>query len=297
MSCAGTPSVMVTTSRMPASAASMMASAQNGAGTRIRLAAAPVFATASFTVLKTGRPRCSLPPFPGVTPPTTLVPYAIISLAWKVPLSPVKPWTMTRVFSSSRMLMRASLSWRSQSSPAVPPLRNGEGVRGRGPPRRHDLLGGFRECMGRENRQAALGEDAPALRHVGACESHDQRDRDLHLAHGLNDALRHPVAAVDPREHVHEDGAHLLVGEHQAERGRDAIGARAPTDVQEVGGLTAGVLDHVHGGHGEPGAVDDAADVPVQRHVVEPVLGGFHLAGIFLGVVAQLGDVAPPEHG
>src|SRR5207247_7041745 len=84
--------------------------------------------------------------------------------------------------------------------------------------------------------------------------------------------------------------------EHQAERGRDAIGARAATDVQEVGGLTAGVLDHVHGGHGESGAVDDAADVPVQRHVVEPVLRGLHFAGVLLGVVAQLGDVGPPEH-
>ena len=34
----------------------------------------PVFATASFTVLKTGRPRWLVPPFPGVTPPTTFVP-------------------------------------------------------------------------------------------------------------------------------------------------------------------------------------------------------------------------------
>jgi hypothetical protein len=49
-----------------------------------------------------------LPPFPGVTPPTTLVPYSIISLAWKVPLSPVMPWTMIGVFSSMRMLMMVS---------------------------------------------------------------------------------------------------------------------------------------------------------------------------------------------
>ena len=39
---------------------------------------APALATASATVLKTGLPRCSVPPFPGVTPPTTLVPYSII---------------------------------------------------------------------------------------------------------------------------------------------------------------------------------------------------------------------------
>jgi succinyl-CoA synthetase alpha subunit len=31
--------------------------------------------TASTTVLKTGTPKCSCPPLPGVPPPTTLVPY------------------------------------------------------------------------------------------------------------------------------------------------------------------------------------------------------------------------------
>ena len=74
MSCAGTPSVIVTTRRIPASAASMIASAQKGAGTSTRLAVASVAATAAFTVLNTGRPRCAVPPFPGVTPPTTFVP-------------------------------------------------------------------------------------------------------------------------------------------------------------------------------------------------------------------------------
>lgn len=35
---------------------------------------APVDLTASRTVLKTGSPRCSLPPLPGVIPPTMFVP-------------------------------------------------------------------------------------------------------------------------------------------------------------------------------------------------------------------------------
>jgi hypothetical protein len=64
----------------------------------MRLVSAPAWRTASFTVLNTGRSRWRVPPLPGVTPPTTLVPYAIISRAWKVALSPVKPWTMTRLF-------------------------------------------------------------------------------------------------------------------------------------------------------------------------------------------------------
>ena len=41
--------------------------------------------------LKTGRLKWVCPPFPGVTPPTILVPYLIISSAWKEPNLPVKP--------------------------------------------------------------------------------------------------------------------------------------------------------------------------------------------------------------
>ena len=74
MSCAGIPSVIAQMSRMPASAASMIESPQNAAGTKMMLASAPASRTASFTVLKTGRSRCRFPPFPGVTPPTRLVP-------------------------------------------------------------------------------------------------------------------------------------------------------------------------------------------------------------------------------
>ena len=74
MSSAGMPSVMHTMSGRPASAASMMASAATGGGTKITVALAPVFATASLTVLKMGQPSCVVPPLPGVTPPTTWVP-------------------------------------------------------------------------------------------------------------------------------------------------------------------------------------------------------------------------------
>ncbi len=98
MSTTGMPSVMQTTSAMPASAASMMASAANGGGTKITEALAPVSVTASATVLNTGQPSWVVPPLPGVTPPTTLVWYAAAALAWNVPSRPVSPWTMSRVF-------------------------------------------------------------------------------------------------------------------------------------------------------------------------------------------------------
>ena len=88
----------------------------------------------------------------------------------------------------------------------------------------------------------------------------------------------------------------VLVGEHQAERLGDPLGGGAAADVEEVGRLAAGVLDHVHGGHGEAGAVDDAADLSVEGDVVEPVFGRLGLARILLGVVAQLRHAGPAEH-
>src|SRR5687767_13183596 len=81
-------------------------------------ALAPVLATASLTVSKTGKPSCTWPPLPGVTPPTTAVPYSRICLAWKVPADPVSPWTMTLVFLPTRMDMEISPSGGGLHGPA-----------------------------------------------------------------------------------------------------------------------------------------------------------------------------------
>jgi hypothetical protein len=97
MSLIGMPSVMQMINGRPASLASRIASAANGGGTKITVAFAPVSATAFSTVSKTGQPSCVVPPLPGVTPPTTFVPYSAHPLAWKVPSRPVMPCTMSRV--------------------------------------------------------------------------------------------------------------------------------------------------------------------------------------------------------
>ena len=70
----GAPSVIMTANSIPASAASKTASATKAGGTNTIETVAPVLATASLTVLKIGLSRCVVPPLPGVTPPTILVP-------------------------------------------------------------------------------------------------------------------------------------------------------------------------------------------------------------------------------
>src|SRR5580704_4515616 len=109
ISSVGMPSVMHTISSISASAASIIASAANGGGTKITEVSAPVLSTASCTVLKMGHPSCVVPPLPGVTPPTIFVPYSAQALAWNVPSRPVSPCTMTRVDLSTRMLINLSL--------------------------------------------------------------------------------------------------------------------------------------------------------------------------------------------
>lgn len=51
----------------------------------------------SRTEPNTGRPRCKVPAFLGLTPPTMFVPYSMACWLWKVPVLPVKPWQITLV--------------------------------------------------------------------------------------------------------------------------------------------------------------------------------------------------------
>ena len=64
------PSVIHAITFIPAEAASIIASAANGGGTKINEASAPVAATPSETVLNMGLSKCSFPPRFGVIPPT-----------------------------------------------------------------------------------------------------------------------------------------------------------------------------------------------------------------------------------
>ena len=68
------PSVMQMATGMPASAASRMASAAKGAGTKMSETLASNSFTACSTVLRMGTPSISWPPRPGVTPQTIFVP-------------------------------------------------------------------------------------------------------------------------------------------------------------------------------------------------------------------------------
>src|SRR3954452_5210927 len=103
------------------------------------------------------------------------------------------------------------------------------------------------------------------------------------------------VHPQDAAEDVDEDGLYILVGEQDLERVLDLFLAGAAAHIQEVGRTTACVLNDVHGGHGQAGAVYHAGDRAIQLDVVERVLAGFNLQGILFGGVAQRFYVRMPE--
>jgi len=63
----------------------------------------------------------------------------------------------------------------------------------------------------------------------------------------------------------------------------------------EISRFTAGKLQNIHGGHGQPGTIDHAADVPVQLDESDPKFASFDLTGFFHIHVAQVAQVGMPE--
>src|SRR6476660_1340381 len=117
------------------------------------VAFAPVFLTASATVSKTVNPSCTCPPLPGVTPPTTLVPYSRICLAWDVPAEPVIPWTISLVSFPTRTDIALSRPFH------VARCEGDHAARAVG------------HVVGGRDRQARLGEHLLAQLHVGPLQA------------------------------------------------------------------------------------------------------------------------------
>ena len=75
-------------------------------------------------------------------------------------------------------------------------------------------------------------------------------------------------------------------------------GLAPPPMSRKLAGAPAGKLDHVHRRHGEPGAVDDAADVAVEADIGRARCPRAALSrGILLAGIAQRGDLGTAEEG
>ena len=149
---------------MPASAASIIASAAKRAGTNIIDVFACVAFTASATVLNTGTPRISVPPFPGVVPPTTLVPYSNIFFVWKLPSLPVIPCTINRVDSFISILIVFFFSFDHYLISAISLFFGGC----------HCHSGGFAHCFC--NLKSSSDQHVSSLFFICACKAYNHRN-------------------------------------------------------------------------------------------------------------------------
>ena len=75
--------------------------------------------------------------------------------------------------------------------------------------------------------------------------------------------------------------------QNDLERRRDLFLARAAADIEEVRRAAAEMLDDVHRGHGQAGAVDEAGDAAVELDVIQVELAGFDFQRRFLGEIAH----------
>ena len=259
------PSVMQKMVAIPAAAASMIASGAPPAGTKMQVVFAPVWRTASATVSKTGTVPSSAcwPPLPGRhaghDPGAVGLhrPAVELALATGDALDQ-QPRVGPDDDAHAAAPRDAATAFAAASS--------------------SELAVAKCACSSRTAASAAL---VPTIRTtIGTSRLLD--------GPRLDQAARDLVAAGDAAEDVDEDGVDLRVGQDDPHRGRDLVGPRPAADVEEVGRLAAGALDEVHRRHREAGAVDHAADRPVELDEREPGLARLAVGRVLLVGVAQV---------
>src|SRR5215475_14937709 len=169
------PSVITTTSGIPASTASITAPFVPAGGTKITDTSAPVAAMVSATVPNTGNgvpPRSTVwPALRGLVPPTTVVPAASIRRPCLLPSEPVMPWIRIRLPPFRKIAISCSRRGRGRPLPAGRQLRRAP----RGIVHRVNLL---------HHGQSRVGEDTAALRRVVAVQPDHDRVGHLLTASG-----------------------------------------------------------------------------------------------------------------
>ena len=152
-----------------------------------------------------------VPPLPGVTPPTILVPYAIAC-------------------SGVERALGAGEALADDLGVAIDQNRHQDEL--------PTAATTFWAASARSLAAVIAGrivEDLLAELDVGALETDDQRHADVDLARRGDDALGDDVAAHDAAEDVDQHALDLGVGQQQLEGGGHPLLVGAAADVQEIG--------------------------------------------------------------
>src|SRR5206468_784544 len=122
--------------------------------------------------------------------------------------------------------------------------------------------------------QSRFGEGFLAGLDVVALEPHDQRQLQPRFLNRRDNPRRDDIAIHDATKNVNENSFNVRVLQNDFEGGSNLLLAGAAAYVEEVSGLTAKMLDDIHGRHREPRAIDEARDVAVEFDVVETEFAG-----------------------
>eukprot|EP00040_Diaphanoeca_grandis_P038493 m.256629 g.256629 ORF g.256629 m.256629 type:complete len:437 (-) comp34539_c0_seq1:56-1366(-) len=128
------------------------------------------------------------------------------------------------------------------------------------------------EIGGGDDGETAVSEDLQACLYVGAFQSHDERKLEVRLLARSHNTVGDGCAVNNATEDVDKDCLHLRVARDDIERCCDSLGRHTTPTIQKVGGLSSVQLNDIHRCHRKASAIDQASDVAVHTHVVEPEL-------------------------
>lgn len=118
---------------------------------------------------------------------------------------------------------------------------------------------------------------------VGPRETHCYWHFDVHLLSSSDDALSNRVAFHYSPENVNKNALHTWVPIKDLERSLYLFSLGATAHVKEVSGFTALKLYNVHCSHSQTGAVHHAANVSVERNVVQANSSGLRFIEVGVG--------------
>lgn len=161
----------------------------------------------------------------------------------------------------------------------------------------HGLLGSDLKVVNGENLHARLANNLVGGVDVGALQTGNDGDLQVEGLDSLDETGGNVVAADDTTKDVDKDSSDLGVRGDELKGLLDSLRGGTTTNIKEVGGLAAVQLDNVHGGHGQTGTVDKAANVAIELDKVQAALGSADLIRVLLGGVAPFKDLLLAEIG
>ena len=159
------------------------------------------------------------------------------------------------------------------------------------------LLGRLRHRVRRNNRQTGLGQNFLAQLFIRAFHAHDQRHFQMHLLGRRNHTLGDHVAFHDAAENIDQNRFEVRIFEHDFEGFGDFFRTRATAHIEEVRWFATVQLDGIHRGHCQTRAINQTADIAIERNVGQAVFGGFDFRRVFFVQIAHFGDFRVTEQG